>query len=74
MANPFFNQNAPMQNNPLGGNPANLMQQIQQFASTIKRDPKEMVQELLSSGKMSQQQFNYFSNLASQIQNTFYRK
>lgn len=49
----------------------NMFQQFQQFRSTFQGDPKQKVQELLNSGQMSQQQFNYLSNLARQFQNTF---
>ena len=75
MGNPFFNQNAPMQNNPFGGNPMmNMLQQFQQFRNNFQGDPRQKVQELLNSGQMTQQQFDYLSNLARQFQNTFYRK
>ena len=71
MANPFFNQNAPMP----GGNPMmNMLQQFQQFRNNFQGDPRQKVQELLNSGQMTQQQFDYLSNLARQFQNTFYRK
>lgn len=71
MGNPFFNQNSPMQNpNPM----MNMFQQFQQFKANFQGDPRQRVQELLNSGQMSQQQFNYLSNLAQQFQNTFNRK
>ena len=71
MGNPFFNQNSPMQNpNPM----MNMVQQFQQFSSNFQGDPRQRVQELLNSGQMSQQQFNYLSNLAQQFQSMFNRK
>lgn len=75
MGNPFYNQNAPQQmpNNPFG-NLENMRQQYQQFASNFQGDPRQRVQDLLNSGQMSQQQFNYFSYLAQQFQNLFNRK
>lgn len=73
MGNPFFNQNAPMQNNGPFGNMANLMNQFQQFRANFQGDPRQKVQELLNSGKMSQQQFNQLSQLAQQFQNFFRR-
>ena len=77
MANPFFNQNSPMQPNP-GDNwyvkSTNMLQKFQQFKSNFQGDPRQKVQELLNSGQMSQQQFNYLSNLAQQFQNIFNRK
>ena len=66
MGNPFYNQNSPMQNpNPM----MNIVRQFQQFSSNFQGDPRQRVQELLNSGQMSQQQFNYLSNLANQFRN-----
>ena len=67
--NPFYNQNQTMPqqgmnyNNPFG-NMMNMMQQFNQFRSTFQGNPQQKVQELLSSGKMSQQQFNQLSQMA----------
>lgn len=73
MGNPFYN--APQQGSPFGNNPmTNMVQQFQQFRANFQGDPRQKVQELLNSGKMSQQQFNYLSNLAQQFQNMFNRK
>ena len=73
MGNPFYNQN---QHQPMGSpNPMmNMIQQFQQFAANFRGDPRQRVQELLNSGQMSQQQFNYLSNLAQQFQSMFNRK
>lgn len=70
MANPLFNA--------LGGGKAkmpgpfgNLQQmasQFQQFKSTFQGDPRQQVQELLNSGRMSQEQFNRLQQMASQLQ------
>ena len=69
MGNPFFNQNQPT------GNPmTNMFQQFQQFKANFRGDPRQRVQELLNSGQMSQQQFNYLSNLAQQFRSMFNRK
>lgn len=71
MGNPFYNQNTPQQSsNPL----MNMFQQFQQFKANFRGDPRQRVQELLNSGQMSQQQFNYLSNLAQQFQSMFNRK
>ena len=71
MGNPFYNQNTPMQSpNPVW----NIFQQFKQFEANFQGDPRQRVQELLNSGQMSQQQFNYLSNLAQQFQNMFNRK
>ena len=66
MGNPFYNQNQPTQNpNPM----MNMVQQFQQFKANFQGDPRQRVQDLLNSGQMSQQQFNYLSNLAQQFRN-----
>ena len=50
------------------GNMQNFMNQFNQFAQIFgNRNPQQMVQQLLDSGKMSQQQFNYFGQMANQI-------
>lgn len=64
--------------NTLGGNPKlpgpfgnmqDLMQRLTQFKQSFQGDPKQQVQELLNSGKMSQSQYNQLSQMATQIQN-----
>lgn len=60
--NPLFQQNFP-QNNMM-----NLMNQFQAFKNNFQGDPKQQVMSLLSSGKMSQEQFNYLSQIASKLQ------
>lgn len=72
MGNPFFNQNSQVNNNPFG-NVANMLSQFQQFRANFQGDPRQKVQELLNSGKMSQEQFNQLSQLAQQFQ-SFYRR
>ncbi len=70
MPNPLFNM--------LGGNstlPApfsniqNMMQSLTQFRQNLQGDPKQQVQQLLNSGKMTQSQYNQLSQMATQIQN-----
>lgn len=71
MGNPFYNR---FQNRPQGpfGQFQNLKQQFDQFRSQFQGDPREQVQNLLDSGKMSQEQFNQLSNLAKMYQNLFH--
>lgn len=61
MANPLFeafgNKNPYVQ----------MIGQIKDFSKTIQGDPKEIVQNLLNTGKMSQEQFNEYSQMANQI-------
>lgn len=51
------------------GNFQNFMNQFNQFRNSFQGDPKQQVQQLLSSGKMSQEQFNQLSQVVTQIQN-----
>ena len=65
--NPLFNiLNGGMQpQNPM----MNMMTQLNQFKQTFQGNPKQQVQQLLNSGRMSQEQFNQLSQMATQIQN-----
>lgn len=60
MGNPLYN---PQQNNPY----VNMIGQIKQFGQTIKGNPKQMVEQLLASGQMSQSEFNKYTQMAQQI-------
>ena len=60
MGNPLYNA---MQDNPFAG----MIGQIKEFQKTIKGNPQEIVQNLLNSGQMSQQEFNSLSQQAKQI-------
>ena len=50
------------------GNIQNMMQRLNQFRQSFQGDPKQQVQQLLNSGKMSQSQYNQLSQMATQIQ------
>lgn len=50
-------------------NPINMLQQFNQFRNNFQGDPKQAVMSLLSSGRMSQDQFNQLSQLAQLFQN-----
>lgn len=67
MANPLFNQfgNQPMTGRM--GQMANMVQNIRQFASTLNGDPREIIQQKLNSGEMSQQQYNELVQVARMI-------
>lgn len=67
MSNPLFAA--------LGGNTANMgsgpfrmVQQFIQFANGFKGNPQEEVQKLLSSGQMTQEQYNALQQQATQFQ------
>lgn len=65
--NPLFNiLNSGLQpQNPM----LNMITQLNRFRQTFQGNPKQQVQQLLNSGKMSQEQFNQLSQMATQIQN-----
>lgn len=70
MADLLYNTLNNNSNNLLGpfGNMQNFVQRLNQFSQTIQSDPKQQVQQLLNSGRMSQQQYNQLSQVATQIQ------
>lgn len=61
MANPLFN----LLNKT---NEASSMQaQFDQFKKTVSGDPQAIVQQLMNSGQMSQEQFNQLSAMANAL-------
>lgn len=44
-----------------------MMQQFQQFRTNFQGDPKQEIEKLLQSGKMSQQQLNQLQGVAQQF-------
>lgn len=69
MANPLFNLlGGGSQNVGPIGNMQNLVGQLNQFKNSLHGDPRQQVQELLNSGRMSQTQYNQLSQMATQIQ------
>lgn len=63
MSNPLF-QMMGNGGGPMGG----LLQRFQQFQQTFKGDPRQQVQQLLNSGKVSQDQYNNAVQMAQQLQ------
>ncbi len=59
----FQPQSQPQQGNPI----TNFLTQFNQFKSTFTGNPEEQVKQLLSSGKMSQEQFTHFAQTANQL-------
>ena len=50
------------------GNMQNFMNQFNQFKQQFgNQNPQQVVQQLLNSGQMSQEQFNQLSQMANQI-------
>ena len=63
MSNPLFQA--------LGGGP-NMVQQFTQFMNQMKgRDPNQIINQMVSSGQLSQQQLDQAQRQAQQIANTF---
>lgn len=67
MANPLLNGMNPQN----GGNPMrnmfNMISNFQKFKQNFIGDPKQQVQELLNSGRMTQEQFDYLQNMAKSL-------
>ena len=55
----------PQPNNNFSG----LIQQFQNFKRNFKGDPRQQVQELLNSGKMTQEQLDQCTSIAQSLQN-----
>lgn len=65
MSNPLFNV---LGGGMLQGNgPMQMIQQFIQFKQNFKGDPKEEIQKMLQSGKISQQQLNQVQQMAGQF-------
>lgn len=61
--NPFYQAMGPK---------PNMIQQFQQFMSQMQgKDPNAIIQEMMQSGKISQEQYNRARQQAQQIANTF---
>ena len=44
-----------------------MMRRFNEFRKTFSGDPKQQVQELLNSGRMTQSQYNELQNMARQF-------
>lgn len=69
MSNPLFQALGGNMPN-MGGrnNPFRMVQDFINFANGFKGDPKAEVQNLLNSGRMSQEQYNQLQGMAGQFQ------
>lgn len=66
--NPLFNR--------FGGQPQQnptMLEQFNEFASNFRGDPRQRVEDLVRSGRMSKQQFEEYGRMATQLQNLFRR-
>ena len=65
MGNPML---AMLNRQPQQNNSANILQQFQQFKQQMAgKDPKAMVEDLLRSGELTQQQFEQLSQPTKQL-------
>ena len=64
----FNNLGAQPPQAPQSGGLQGMMQRFQQFRQMFTGDPRQKVQELLNSGKVSQQQYNQAVQMAQQLQ------
>ena len=51
------------------GNMQNLVQQFQQFRNSFRGDPRQQIQQMRSSGRVTQEQYNNAMRMAQQMQN-----
>lgn len=70
MPNPLYQQLQPMQQQ--GGN--NIIKQFLDFKRTFTGDPKQVVQQMLNTGRITQTQLNNLSQQADQIYRLIYGK
>lgn len=54
-------------NGPNQTNFSNFLSQFNQFRQTFSGNPQQQVQQLIQSGRMSQQQFEALANQATQL-------
>ena len=69
MPNSIFGQQPPQNNAPIPN--AQMIEMFNQFRSNLKGDPKQMVMNMLSQGKISNGQLQQVMNLAKQMQHMF---
>ena len=71
MSNPLFNTLGgtlpAAEDNGLGA----MLQQLQAFKNSFRGDARAEVQRLLSTGQMTQQQFNEYAQMANRISALF---
>lgn len=67
MSNPIFQMFGNAMPNGFG-QMGNIFQQFQQFKNGFKGDPRQQVQQLLNSGKITQEQYNQAVQMANAFQ------
>ena len=66
MNNPLFG-GTPQMSGPMA-NIQRTMQQFQQFRQSFQGDPRQQVQQMLNSGRVSQERYNQAYQMAQQFQ------
>ena len=67
MSNPIYQMLGGAMPNNLG-NMGNIIQQFQQFKNSFHGDPRQQVQQLLNSGRVTQEQYNQAVQMANMLQ------
>lgn len=60
MSNPLYDQFGRV-------NTDDIMNRFRQFQQTFKGDPRQMIQNMLNSGQITQEQFNRASQMANEM-------
>lgn len=73
--NPIFNamKQQSFNNSPFG-NFMGMLNKFNDFKSQFNGNPQQQVQQLLDSGQMTKDQFDYFVDMAKQFQSLMNRK
>lgn len=67
MSNPLYSMFGGLNAMPNNGM-ANLLKQFQQFRQSFQGNPRDQVQQLLNSGRVSQEQYNRAVQMANMLQ------
>lgn len=69
MSNPLYNMLGGGSVPPQMNGAMNLIQRFRQFQQNFRGDPRQQVQQLLNSGRITQEQYNQAVQMAQQLQN-----
>ena len=72
--NYYFPQSQPQQNGfgmMNGQNQGNVLQRFMQFRNSFSGNPQQMVQQLMNSGRVSQDQYNQAVQMANMLSGLF---
>ena len=68
MSNPLYSMFGGLNNVIPNNGVANLLKQFNEFKRSFNGNPREQVQQLLNSGKVSQEQYNRAVQMANMLQ------